>query len=58
MGLFAAPVIYTTVAAIGTMCIPLLTDLGYDRDFVTAMIAVAGGLKSSFHQVFHLLLMD
>jgi len=33
-----------TVAAIGTMCIPLLTDLGYDRDFVTAMIAVAGGL--------------
>lgn len=33
-----------TVAAIGTMCIPLLTKLGYDRDFVTAMIAVAGGL--------------
>ncbi|MBR4579002.1 MAG: TRAP transporter large permease [Oscillospiraceae bacterium] len=33
-----------TVAAIGTMCIPLLTRLGYDRDFVTSMIAVAGGL--------------
>jgi C4-dicarboxylate transporter DctM subunit len=33
-----------TVAAIGTMCIPLLTKLGYDRDFVTSMIAVAGGL--------------
>lgn len=33
-----------TVAAIGTMCIPLLTKLGYDKDFVTAMIAVAGGL--------------
>ena len=33
-----------TVAAIGTMCIPLLTRLGYDRDFVTSMIAVSGGL--------------
>ena len=33
-----------TVAAIGTMCIPLLTRLGYERDFVTAMIAVSGGL--------------
>lgn len=33
-----------TVAAIGTMCIPLLTKLGYDRDFVTSMIAVSGGL--------------
>lgn len=33
-----------TVAAIGTMCIPLLTSLGYDKDFVTSMIAVAGGL--------------
>lgn len=26
------------------MCIPLLTRLGYDRDFVTSMIAVSGGL--------------
>ena len=33
-----------TVAAIGTMCIPLLTGLGYDKDFITSMIAVAGGL--------------
>lgn len=33
-----------TVAAIGTMCIPLLTKLGYEKDFVTSMIAVAGGL--------------
>lgn len=33
-----------TVAAIGTMCIPLLTNLGYERDFVTSMIAVSGGL--------------
>ena len=33
-----------TVAAIGTMCIPLLTSLGYERDFVTSMIAVSGGL--------------
>ena len=29
-----------TVAAIGTMCIPLLVRLGYDKDFVTAMTAV------------------
>lgn len=33
-----------TVAAIGTMCIPLLTKLGYEKDFTTAMIAVSGGL--------------
>ena len=33
-----------TVAAIGTMCIPLLVRLGYDKDFVTAMTAVSGGL--------------
>lgn len=33
-----------TVAAIGTMCIPLLSKMGYERDFVTSMIAVAGGL--------------
>ena len=26
------------------MCIPLLTSLGYERDFVTSMIAVSGGL--------------
>lgn len=33
-----------TVAAIGAMTIPLLTRLGYDRVFVTALVAVAGGL--------------
>lgn len=33
-----------TVAAVGAMTIPLLTDLGYDRKFVVSMIAVAGGL--------------
>lgn len=33
-----------TVAAIGAMTIPLLTKLGYDKSFVTALVAVAGGL--------------
>lgn len=33
-----------TVAAIGTMAIPLLVKLGYEKNFTTAMIAVAGGL--------------
>ena len=33
-----------TVAAVGAMCIPFLTDLGYDKPFVVAMVAVAGGL--------------
>lgn len=33
-----------TVAAVGAMSIPLLVKLGYDRDFVTAMVAVSGGL--------------
>ncbi len=33
-----------TVAAVGSMCIPLLVQLGYERDFVTSMVAVAGGL--------------
>ncbi|MEL7649357.1 MAG: TRAP transporter large permease [Sedimentibacter sp.] len=33
-----------TVAAVGAMTIPLLTELGYDRKFVVSMIAVAGGL--------------
>lgn len=33
-----------TVAAIGTMTIPLLCNLGYDKSFVTALVAVAGGL--------------
>jgi len=33
-----------TVAAIGAMTIPLLVKLGYDRTFVTSLVAVAGGL--------------
>lgn len=33
-----------TVAAVGSMTIPILTRLGYDKDFSTAMVAVAGGL--------------
>ena len=33
-----------TVAAVGSMTIPLLIDLGYGKDFSTAIVAVAGGL--------------
>ena len=33
-----------TVAAVGSMSIPLLVKLGYNREFVTSMVAVAGGL--------------
>lgn len=33
-----------TVAAVGSMTIPILTGLGYDKDFSTAVVAVAGGL--------------
>ena len=33
-----------TVAAIGAMTIPLLVSLGYEKSFVTALVAVAGGL--------------
>lgn len=33
-----------TTAAVGAMTIPLLTRLGYDRVFSTALVAVAGGL--------------
>ncbi|MBQ8008500.1 MAG: TRAP transporter large permease [Bacteroidaceae bacterium] len=33
-----------TVAAVGSMTIPLLIDLGYEKDFSTAIVAVAGGL--------------
>lgn len=33
-----------TVAAVGAMSIPLLVNLGYDRGFVTALVAVSGGL--------------
>ncbi|SBW09024.1 TRAP transporter, DctM subunit [uncultured delta proteobacterium] len=33
-----------TTAAVGAMAIPLLVNLGYDRVFVTALVATAGGL--------------
>ncbi len=33
-----------TVSAVGTMSIPFLTRMGYDRIFVTAIVTVAGGL--------------
>ena len=33
-----------TVAAVGSMTIPILTSLGYDITFTTAIVAVAGGL--------------
>ena len=33
-----------TVAAVGAMCIPILTGLGYDFAFVTALVTVAGSL--------------
>lgn len=33
-----------TTAAVGSMTIPLLVDLGYDKKFSTALVAVAGGL--------------
>lgn len=33
-----------TTAAVGSMCIPLMTELGYDRSWSAGLIAVAGGL--------------
>lgn len=33
-----------TVAAVGSMSIPMLVNLGYDKTFSTAIVAVAGGL--------------
>ena len=33
-----------TVAAVGSMTIPILSNLGYDLTFSTAIVAVAGGL--------------
>lgn len=33
-----------TVAAVGSMSIPVLVKLGYDKTFSTALVAVAGGL--------------
>lgn len=33
-----------TVAAVGSMTIPILTEMGYDKTFSAAVVAVAGGL--------------
>lgn len=33
-----------TVAAVGSMTIPIMLDLGYDKKFCVALVAVAGGL--------------
>ena len=33
-----------TVAAVGSMTIPILIEMGYDKKFTTALVAVAGGL--------------
>ena len=33
-----------TTAAVGSMCVPFLVDLGYDRKWSAGLIAVAGGL--------------
>lgn len=33
-----------TVAAVGSMSIPVLIKMGYDKEFSTAIVAVAGGL--------------
>ena len=33
-----------TVAAVGSMTIPVMLDLGYDKKFCVALVAVAGGL--------------
>lgn len=33
-----------TTAAVGSMCIPLLTSVGYDLTFATALVAVSGSL--------------
>lgn len=33
-----------TVAAVGSMTIPILVKLGYDKEFSTAVVAVSGGL--------------
>ena len=34
----------STVAAVGSMTIPMLVSMGYDKTFITALVAVAGGL--------------
>ena len=33
-----------TTAAVGAMCVPFLTELGYDKTWSAGLVAVAGGL--------------
>ena len=47
-----------TVAAVGSMTIPILMELGYDKKFVTAVVAVAGGLGVIIRQVSRLSCME
>ena len=44
LGNFTSGSAPATVAAVGSMTIPILTSLGYDLTFSTALVAVAGGL--------------
>ena len=41
-----------TVAAVGSMSMPVMLKLGYDKKFSTALIAVAGGLGASVSDLF------
>ena len=43
-----------TVAAVGSMTIPILIELGYDKDFSAAIVAWQVVLELLFHQVFRL----
>lgn len=36
-----------TTAAVGAMCVPFLTELGYDKTWSAGLVAVAGGLGVS-----------
>ena len=38
-----------TTAAVGTMTIPVLDDMGYDHAFNASTVAIAGGLLSLIH---------
>ena len=42
-----------TVAAVGSMTIPILSNLGYDLTFSTAIVAVAGGLGVMIYAIYH-----
>ena len=44
LGKRTAGIPIAVIAAVGGMTIPLLVELGYEKDFSTAIVAVAGGL--------------